>query len=142
MTLRETIAAAKAEGLSYGEYVSKHSTPVTVDIPNDAGPVKRPAPAERSSEKQPEANLSEVQMHPDQVSRVCVRCGKVFRVISEKSRRKYCCQFCRERAQYERSKKRKVEINRTQVKNANLVVAYIDQTIQCLERLKEALMNE
>lgn len=68
MTIQETAAAAKAEGLSYGQYVDAH---------------KDDAPAESS---------------PETTTRTCAHCGKEFPVGKRQSKKIYCCTHCRDAA--------------------------------------------
>lgn len=89
MTVKEIAEAAKAEGLTYGEYVTKHSPPVTVDVPKDLEPAADGSAAG--------------------IERVCPYCKKTFRVCTSASRQKYCSQLCQQQAQYARQKKRNME---------------------------------
>ena len=97
MTIQETAEAAKAAGMTYGEYVMKHSPPVTVTVPEEAD--KAQAPEE---EQTPVGE-------PTAWTRACPQCGRTFYLKSEKSMRKYCSELCRENAQYERTMKRQLE---------------------------------
>lgn len=101
MTLQETVEAAKAEGMSYGEYVTRHSPPVTVDIPKDT----------ETKEEEPSTGPP-----AEGVERTCPHCGKTFRVSNAMSRQKYCSSLCQHQAQYARSKKRKREKTGEKVK--------------------------
>ena len=96
MDLKETVAAAKEEGLSYGEYVTKHSPPVTVDVPKDP----EPSAGETKPAAEPQA---------EGLERICPYCKKTFRVYKTMSRQKYCSPFCQQQAQYARQKKRNME---------------------------------
>lgn len=85
MDLKETIAAAKAEGMSYGEYVMKHDPPDKTE----------------QAEPNEESHVG--------IKRICPQCGKTFWVISEKSKKKYCGSVCLQNASYDRVKQRKKE---------------------------------
>ena len=97
MNLKETIAAAKAEGLSYGEYVTKHSPPVTADVPKDP----EPSAGETKPAAEPQA---------EGLERICPYCKKTFRVYKTMSRQKYCSSFCQQQAQYARQKAKAVKL--------------------------------
>lgn len=101
--LKETVAAAKEEGLSYGEYTTRNSPPVEVNVPpglrsqREKDAEHPPAP--------PEPEPVPVRQ-PEGFERTCPHCGKIFRVQTEKSRKKYCSPDCLKDAQYQRFKER------------------------------------
>ena len=101
MDLKETAAAAKAEGMTYGEYVTKYGPQVDVKIPAGLETQK-----EKTPPKPPEPAPQE---EPEGVERTCAQCGKTFRVLTEKSRKKYCSILCQHQAQYDRAKKGKTK---------------------------------
>lgn len=74
MTIQETAAAAKAEGLSYGQYVDAH---------------KNDAPAESP---------------PETTTRTCAHCGKEFPIGKRQTKKIYCCTQCRDAAAGPRTK--------------------------------------
>ena len=115
MDLKETVAAAKEEGLSYGEYVLKHSPPVAVAVPQDGS-----EPQITQSEEQPSGE-------PEGFERICPQCGKTFRVISMKSKKKYCSPDCLRDASYARVKQKKLEKPKAEAKPDMLCPAN-DQT--------------
>ena len=84
MDLKETVAAAKAEGLSYGEYVTKHSPPVTVAIPQDGS--------------EPQVTQSEEPEKSRDIEKICPVCGKSFLVGPTQHRKMYCSDVCRNNA--------------------------------------------
>ena len=98
MDLKETAAAAKAEGMTYGEYVTKHGPQVDVKVP---------AGLETQKEKTPPKPPEPVpQEEPEGIERTCAQCGNTFLVLTEKSRKKYCSILCQHQAQYDRTKKK------------------------------------
>ena len=110
MDLKETAAAAKAEGMTYGEYVTKHGPQVDVKIPAGLETQKEKTPS-----KPPEHAPQE---EPEGVERTCAQCGKIFLALTEKSRKKYCSILCQHQAQYDRTKKKakeKVKVTGNQV---------------------------
>lgn len=84
MDLKETVAAAKAEGLSYGEYVLKHSPPVTVAIPQDGS--------------EPQVTQSEEPEKSREIEKTCLVCGKSFLVGPTQHRKMYCSGACKDSA--------------------------------------------
>lgn len=101
--LKETVAAAKEEGLSYGEYTTRNGPPVEVNVPpglrsqREKDAEHPPAP--------PEPEPVPVR-EPEGFERTCPHCGKIFRVQTEKSRKKYCSPDCLKDAQYQRFRER------------------------------------
>lgn len=81
MTIQEINAAARAEGLTYGQYVDRHK--------DDPEP-----------ESEPKA--------PEEI-RTCQWCGTPFRVPSARSRQKFCGPHCKGQAQYAAQKQRQAE---------------------------------
>lgn len=82
-TIHEINEAARASGLSYGQYVNQTEAPVT------------PRPTEEPAEEP-----------VDGEERNCPQCGKTFLVESRISRKKYCSVVCRQAAAADRQKAR------------------------------------
>ena len=104
MEVKNIAEAAKAEGLTYGQYVQKHSSE-EVDAVAKAPPAP-PAPkvqeAAQTASDPPEEKKAVTE-------RTCPYCGKVFQVYNPRSMQKYCTPGCQYNAQYERQKKREKE---------------------------------
>lgn len=133
MTLKEIAEAAKAEGISYGEYVSRHSPPVTVIVPED---VDQESDGSEVQDTPPPA----AEPEPQETERVCPECGRTFLVASDKSRRIYCSQDCKKRAQYSRSK---IRYAKSEKPPATDPVSRPDQitpeSIECIDAIKSAV---
>ena len=75
MTIQETAAAARAEGLTYGQYVVRHrDDPAVTAVPQDP------------------------------LVRRCAVCGERFWVSSTRSRKIYCSPLCGAAADYRRKR--------------------------------------
>lgn len=98
MTIHETNEAAKAAGLTYGQYVNQTEEPAPVPVTKDPY---------------------------DPWKRKCPTCGKVFLVDSERSRRAYCSVDCRNVAnkrkyQQKKAKEKQVEPDREALMEAEI----------------------
>jgi hypothetical protein len=82
--LARKAAAARAEGLSYGQWVAKHPE----GLPPD--PVEE---EEKATQKAPHG------------TRVCLWCGQTYALPKKNDPRKYCSPECREAADSDRKKK-------------------------------------
>ena len=98
MNIQETAAAAKAKGMSYGEYVNEtEGQKVTVHVPPDLPTAQTRQPAR--DEPQEEAETPAYDL-----TRTCPKCGKLFLVESRISRKKYCSVACQQGAAADRQK--------------------------------------
>lgn len=102
MDLKETVAAAKAEGRSYGEYVTQAAPPVEVNVPPGLMSQKEKAAMDAPLPAPPEPAPASSGFR-----RTCPVCGKTFLAPTEKSRKKYCSPDCLKTAQYQRVRDRK-----------------------------------
>ena len=102
MDLKETVAAAKAEGRSYGEYVTQAAPPVEVNVPPGLMSQKEKAAMDAPLPAPPEPAPASSGFR-----RTCPVCGKTFLAPTEKSRKKYCSPDCLKTAQYQRFRDRK-----------------------------------
>lgn len=108
MTIQETAAAAKAAGMSYGEYVNEtEGKTVEVKVPPGltfTQEAELKAAEARAAGKPQEPQPDEtVPVHSD-LTRTCPKCGKLFLVESRISRKKYCSVGCQQAAAADRQK--------------------------------------
>lgn len=117
MDLNETNAAARAEGQSYGIHVAQSGPQVEVTVPPGLMSQKEKAamdaalPSHPEPEPEPEPDQKPAMLpplhEPEGFEKTCPQCGRVFRVLTGKSRKKYCSPDCLKDAQYQRYKQRK-----------------------------------
>jgi|GEM_PF-1202935 len=100
MNIQETAAAAKAKGMSYGEYVNEtEGQKVTVHVPPDLPTAQTRQPAGDEPQAEPETPAYDL-------ARTCPKCGKTFLVESRISRKKYCSVACKQAVAADRRKVR------------------------------------
>ncbi len=112
MTVQEVAAAARAEGLSYGQYVDRHRGDPAVSAPPDKPLVRRCAVCgarfwvrtQKNRRVYCSAACSDVARRQKQAglreprTGTCARCGKVFAVSKYAPNQQYCTAVCRRAA--------------------------------------------
>lgn len=91
MEVKNIAEAAKAEGLTYGQYVQKHSSEEVDAVAKAATPPAPPTPQVQEA-AQPASGPPEEKKAL--IERTCPYCGKVFQVNNPRSMQKYCTPGC------------------------------------------------